>query len=497
MEGFRIKAMIRRIKEKMKGAELSDWLSPMLIKEIRQGMRTKVFVGVFLMVQLLMIFTIILSTIGATATDYGSDVKEAGTGFFWGLISLPLVLVMPLRGAQAVRSEITANTLELLYLTRLSSWRIVFGKWFSLFAQTVLLLVSVMPYVVVRYFLGGVNIMDELAVIGWMLLFSAFFSAFTVGFSAFQSAVLRLGVGVICFFGITTLPGLFFGGGGIFSGLSRGMRSSGWEWLGVPLIGLNAILVGFLLLETGAAQIAPPAENHALKKRIAGILLLGFAVLFHQLGGIFNGMTGVNLIALGFICWYGLLEKPVLIRSLFAKNATRLGLIRFLGRQFYPGWPYGLLYTFCMILAVAFLFLDLSEVKHWMVYFGFITSVLWAMGFIYLFFPKAKNPFLIFLFIQILGALLAAMIGALSSVGVKDIGVFLLPVSPAMFFLIISDTLGSSLHEIVILGSLTMGLVSILAMCYRARDTHREVRKMEQEFRDKKIEMAVKLGISG
>ena len=82
--------------------DFADWLSPMLVKELRQGMRTKLFVSTFLILQGLMMFSVIL---GLLTIGFSSD-SSLSTGFFWTVISLPVLCILPFSGLGAVSNEI-------------------------------------------------------------------------------------------------------------------------------------------------------------------------------------------------------------------------------------------------------------------------------------------------------------------------------------------------------------------------------------------------------
>src|SRR5690606_36091994 len=141
--------------------DFPDILSPMLVKEFRQGMRTRLFGLAFILLQVLMGIMMALS-----AMDYGNNpdafrIKELN-GMVGGMCGVLVLLVMPLRGVVALSNEERAQTLELIFLTRLTSWRIVLGKWASLIFQSVLFALAVLPYAVLRYFFGNVNLIDDL-----------------------------------------------------------------------------------------------------------------------------------------------------------------------------------------------------------------------------------------------------------------------------------------------------------------------------------------------
>src|SRR5438128_7317412 len=72
--------------------DFADWLSPILVKELRQGMRARVFVSSFLILQALMIFNVI---VGLLSSAQQADTSFS-SGFFWWMIGLPVLLIMPL-----------------------------------------------------------------------------------------------------------------------------------------------------------------------------------------------------------------------------------------------------------------------------------------------------------------------------------------------------------------------------------------------------------------
>src|ERR1043165_446027 len=133
----------------------------MLVKELRQGMRSRLFVISFLLVQAAMILVAVLGLYAAVNKEETSEVS----GLFWAILGAPLLIIMPMSGLGAVGNERKTNTLEPIFLTRLTARRILTGKWLALVAQTVLLVCAILPYAVLRYFLGGVDLGAELTTI--------------------------------------------------------------------------------------------------------------------------------------------------------------------------------------------------------------------------------------------------------------------------------------------------------------------------------------------
>ena len=105
-------------------ADFSPRLSPMLVKELRQGMRTNMFVIAFILLHTFMMLCL-LTALSAPG-DSNSDV------FFWFVIISVLLFIQPLRGFNALSSEYQSNTMDLIHMTRLNGWRVTLGKWTAL-----------------------------------------------------------------------------------------------------------------------------------------------------------------------------------------------------------------------------------------------------------------------------------------------------------------------------------------------------------------------------
>lgn len=319
--------------------DFADWLSPILVKELRQGLRTRVFTSTFILLQVVMTACVFIGLL--VAANGGNT--SGSTGFFWTFVSLPLLLVLPWSGLGAVAGEVRANTLDLIFLTRLSAWRILVGKWVAIVAQAALLLSAVLPYVVLRYFMGGVNLSGELLGLAGLFAISALLSAIFVGLSAYPGRLMRILVVIALVFGAwTVLPMI------VFAIMSPVMTGGGLPALGTgAVVVLVALMLVFaaLALDFGASRIAPVAENHSVRKRLLGLLILALAAV--AAAGVPNSQVVaiVALIAVVPTLVGALVEEPVAILSVYQPFARRGFFGRLLGRLFYPGWPSGMLYT--------------------------------------------------------------------------------------------------------------------------------------------------------
>ncbi|HEX7262242.1 MAG TPA: hypothetical protein VF258_10545, partial [Luteolibacter sp.] len=148
--------------------DFSDKLSPMLVKELRQGMRARGFTMLFITFQGLLAFILLT----ASAVSESDSAGSFASGVIFTLFAGAALLVQPMRGMNALSVEIIGNTIEMMVLTRLSAWRIVFGKWIAIVSQTALILITIIPYLILRYFFGGMVLMGELVFLSLIFLTS-------------------------------------------------------------------------------------------------------------------------------------------------------------------------------------------------------------------------------------------------------------------------------------------------------------------------------------
>jgi len=397
------------------GHDFADWLSPILVKELRQGLKAKVFVSVFTTVQIVMIFIMGIQLLSMATGGSRSTVSELD-GFFWFSVWLPLLLLMPGRGLSAISEEVKANTLDLVQLTRMGAFRIVLGKWFALAAQSLLLVTAILPYAVLRYFFGNVNIVEDMAILAWLLTGSL---VLTAGALALSSVPLVARIFVMA----VLIPGLFIGLS-VFS-LSRAFGGGGsslptdapwWMLAGA------AVVYTLFFLEITASRIAPLSENHAGIKR-CGALLLALVPL--GLGAVWGTESGVPAAFLltplwAWVLFEALTEQTSAEPGIYA-GFTKRGLMgRIAARVFTPGWASGIIFTMLlvgMVMAASDLsFMRDAKLGHtvnplaghhleWaMLFFSIISPVLFILAL-----PQIKQRGWVYILAQVFALLLLAI----------------------------------------------------------------------------------------
>ncbi|HSF19696.1 MAG TPA: hypothetical protein VLK65_29515 [Vicinamibacteria bacterium] len=319
---------------------MNDRLSPILLKELRQGIRSQLFTGAFLLFQTLLFFF----GLSVVSSDWLRQDPASGSVIFWLTVALPLVLLVPATASQAVEKEVAGKTLELLLLTRLSSYRIVLGKWMSAVAQSALILSSVLPYVILRYFLGGVDIWLDVKTMGALLLASCLLAGAAMGFWSVRiPRWAKLGGVLLLLWMIPMLLAVLFAPHGGLVG-SPGVGSLLWPYGG---------LVMFMMLEAAAARIGPPAENHTT--RLRALSLVGLAAAF-PLSRISDAVAATMAVLIVLPTLVGSLNETVRPVARLYESFTRgSDLRRFAMLPFCPGWPGGLVYAVLVLLALPLL----------------------------------------------------------------------------------------------------------------------------------------------
>ncbi len=190
--------------------DLPERFDPMTIKELRQSLRRSSFVYPFMAIQFFAVLAMALEFQTGSVSGNGeysgmlNVTMLTSSGPFWMVVSAMCLVLMPLAGLILMGQELEEGNHELLLLTKLNRWKVVFGKFITLWGLCALTFVSLLPYVVVRYMVGGIEWWNEAACAGTVLGGSAILCAGAIGASAFKRMAGRVAVFVL-FLGSMTL----------------------------------------------------------------------------------------------------------------------------------------------------------------------------------------------------------------------------------------------------------------------------------------------------
>jgi len=333
--------------------DFPDRLSPMLVKELRQGLRAKTFVTVFLSLQIILLIILLTATASTSSASAGTIIS----GFIFSFFSIAVLIVQPLRGIGALSSEVKGNTLDMIVLTRLTARRIVHGKWFAIVSQSALIFATIIPYLIFRYFFGKMNLLGEVVLLMMIFLTSMALTAITVGLSGSSSVILRALLPIVGIPILTYAALIFIFTRGIMGGPSVIEYCALGDMESRIYVGgyaLAILYLGWSLLSLGVSFIAPAAENHTTIRRL---VVLGVAVVSAFI--ITRPFVGVNFVPFLFVLITlpamatALTERTTLpqgVRTPFSRNGP-LGELA--GLFLAPGWPSGVFFS--LLLSSIFL----------------------------------------------------------------------------------------------------------------------------------------------
>ena len=357
------------------------WLPPMLVKELRQGLRTRGFVATLLAFQVLMLVLTLIALSTQNAETAGSRAASAAlSGFFWVVVAVQLIFVTPSRALGGLQLEMEARTIDLLMLTRLTAWRVVLGKWISLLAQATLLLVAMLPYMVVRYFTDNADLVGDLGVCLTMLGVCGVLTAAGL----WGSGVAKL-VRVLMAVALVMVMGNFIGLiGSLFTRRVPGSHTPFGSAIEMPIDLLNGALLTAFFLVNAVRNIAPAAENHSLFARMLPLLAVTAAAVAEAAGSHGVALRQLSLAAafLGFVLMFELASARTPMPTHWRNWHGRGAVSRFMGRMVMPGWPGAFLAGLVLTAAwtaVALMILpagaagSVSQAKHiaWLAFLAF------------------------------------------------------------------------------------------------------------------------------
>ena len=314
------------------GDDFPAWISPMLVKELRQGVQSGAFAWTFILLQVAMFLLMTFWVLNrSTGQQSRLEVNQLFHGFFWAVFGFAAAIILPVRAAGSMTAERIGNTLDL------SSTQIVVGKWLAVMAQVLLIAAAVLPYLVLQYFFGGLDIVADLFSFMVVLLVAAVMTAGSLA-AAGQSPLTR---GLLTAFLFIAVPNFLGGAGSVFG---TAVLS---PWSALPAILVVAVLLTAVMLVYAAAAIAPPAENHAARVRVLALVATGLALVAGAWFGPISAsfVIAVTVLLVAGIAIAELTSDPVELASIHAPFA-RLGPFgRLAAMVLTPGWATAICFT--------------------------------------------------------------------------------------------------------------------------------------------------------
>jgi hypothetical protein len=251
-------------------ARWGDRLNPLVVKEVRQGLRSRVFWVSF---GLMLLSCLIISMVAyVNALDGG--LASQGQGFFFAFfVCLGLVhfFIIPYGAYRSLAREREDETWVLLILTGLGPRRILRGKVASFLVQAGLYASAVGPFLLFSYYLNGIDLPTILVVLALGACWLVFLTLVAVCAATLADGRMGRALVHLVLLGLLGLA-LLYGLVVAFVLGEQGFRffAREEEFLAFAAGFLWAMLTyGWLLFETAAARLSLPTENYSRGPRLA------------------------------------------------------------------------------------------------------------------------------------------------------------------------------------------------------------------------------------
>lgn len=295
--------------------EFPNWIGCMALKELRIGLRRGQFVVPFAVVHLLAIGAVLMdsfsglklsyidkSVLGQSFVYFPTSINPYNCGSLWSVVGVSCIFVVPYMGLSMMSQELREGNRELLMLTRLKRNRVVLEKFLSLWALSILMLISFLPYAVVPYLVSGMRIglMAELVVS--TSLFSAVMCAFMIGLSCYLNMVHRI------------LYFLLFGSGalsvmGSVNGVAALDRNVIWHYLNTACATVGLITFA---LATAKSKLKLTSHYYEGSASTLVVIMLFFSPILLPLGALvtWGYMPSIPFLGLALLAWYADTNTP-------------------------------------------------------------------------------------------------------------------------------------------------------------------------------------------
>lgn len=353
----------------------SDLLSPIVVKETRQTLRGRQFVWTFGFLLLCILGWTLLSITSLMPSIYFYPSGGSLLGGYLVMLTVPALIIIPIAAFFSMSSELNSNTFEVLSISPLSSYKIVWGKVVVAGVQLMLHISALAPCIALTYLLRGVSIISLTMVFPTVIVISFTLICLGVMFATFCRTLAQTVIFLIIMLGVTLLVFYSF-----LDYFYYAVSSNNEMFVGlIPAATfLSSLLVliggyGILALLVAGASIGIAGENYSRSIRIwlsiLSVTLFWFLMLVVPETET-NQQEPLIFVTLAFLTLHWvvagifIVAEPgtVSIRAQRSLPSTLSG--RLFGSLFIPGGGTGYFYVICNYAAFVFTFAILLINMH-------------------------------------------------------------------------------------------------------------------------------------
>ena len=252
-------------------AWISDRSSPIVVKELRQSLKSRQFVWTLM----LLLLAIVLWSFLGVSIALIEEVSEFGrpmlTGYVW-ILGFPLMVIVPFSAFRSLAREFEEETIQLVGITTMEPRRIITGKLLSALVQLVIYLAAAMFCMAFTYLLGGIDLTQIGGQVGCMAAVSMGSICLSLAFAGLgKNPLLRVAntllliIGLfIIYFSINSFLGFI---------LLESWYGDVWSPDQVLLTIITLFTAGgYLMFQVAGSLISFPASNRSSRVRFGAIV---------------------------------------------------------------------------------------------------------------------------------------------------------------------------------------------------------------------------------
>jgi hypothetical protein len=251
-----------------------DWINPIVVKELRQAVKSRMVVSILMLFLGLQLFLLGLFLLFGEMRDDRVNWNAGNDVFCWqqGILLWTLMLFVPGYAAVRLGSERSDHNVDLLFISTLHPRSIIAGKFFAALVLAMLVYSTCAPFMTFTYLMRGIDIPTILIVLFidlLLMLFSTMFALFLAaipGPRAIKFVVAFLGfifLIIVCGYMTAGTVALVIEGTSTF--FFGGMFDF-WPILLVTIAGILGLVGMFFVYSV--ALISPPSSNRILPVRL-------------------------------------------------------------------------------------------------------------------------------------------------------------------------------------------------------------------------------------
>jgi len=262
------------------GERVADRVNPIVVKEVRQGLRTRVF---WIFFSLMLVGCLFIALFFFAANDgLGERSGQGAFVAFFVCLALVQFFVIPYAAYRSMAREAEDETWVLLTLTGLGPRRILSGKLGSSVLQGLLYSSAATPFLLFSYFLNGIDLPTIIVGVCVAGAYQVFLVAVSVSLATLaESRIVRALLHFVLLGTLLFGLGMGITGSVVIGEFAQKFTSSSAFWLTAISTFFGMLTTGMLLFESAAARLSLPTEDYTRGPRLVyATQFLGGLALF-------------------------------------------------------------------------------------------------------------------------------------------------------------------------------------------------------------------------